>query len=299
MVNMMGRLADACWRAAAYCLLPRVIGLSLLPLLIGAGVTVGLAYFFWEAAVAGVRATLESWLLVDSLLRWLDAMGAAGFRSVMAPLVVIAMAVPVVLVLALVLVAWLMTPSCVSLVAERRFPQLERKRGGTWWQGLLWSLLCSLGALLVLLLSMPFWLIPPLVLVLPPLIWGWLGYRVFSFDVLAEHASAEERRQLMREHRLPLLAMGVITGYLGAAPSLIWAVSMMAVVLAPFLVLLTVWLYTLVFAFSSLWFAHYALTALAELRAAQATAPLSPRPPLVEELPPAAPGSSSTLLPPA
>lgn len=300
MVNMMGRLADACWRAAAYCLLPRVIGLSLLPLLIGAGVTVGLAYFFWEAAVAGVRATLESWLLVDSLLRWLDAMGAAGFRSVMAPLVVIAMAVPVVLVLALVLVAWLMTPSCVSLVTERRFPQLERKRGGTWWQGLLWSLLCSLGALLVLLLSMPFWLIPPLVLVLPPLIWGWLGYRVFSFDVLAEHASAEERRQLMREHRLPLLAMGVITGYLGAAPSLIWAVSMMAVVLAPFLVLLTVWLYTLVFAFSSLWFAHYALTALAELRAAQAAvAPLSPQPPpLVEELPPAAP-ASSTLLPPA
>lgn len=285
MVNTMGRLADACWRAAAYCLLPRVIGLSLLPLLIGAGVTVGLAYFFWEAAVSGMRATLESWLLVDSLLRWLDSMGAQGFRSVMAPLLVIALAVPVVLVLALVLVAWMMTPSCVALVAERRFPTLERKRGGNWWQGLVWSLLCSLAALAVLLLSMPLWLIPPLVLVLPPLIWGWLSYRVFAFDVLADHASAEERHQLMREHRLPLLAMGVITGYLGAAPSLIWAVSMMAVVLAPFLVLLTIWLYTLVFAFSSLWFAHYALGALAELRASKAAAPRTPDLPPVEELP--------------
>jgi Etoposide-induced protein 2.4 (EI24) len=295
MVNTMGRLGDAFWRAAAYCLHPRVIALSLLPLLIAAGVTVGLAYFFWESAVSGVRTTLESWLLIESLLRWLASMGGDGFRSVIAPLLVIVMAVPVVLIFSLLLVALFMTPSLVSLVAERRFPQLERKHGGSWWRGLLWSLLCSAGALLVLFLSMPFWLIPPLVLVLPPLIWGWLTYRVFAFDVLAEHASAEERHQLMRQHRLPLLAMGVLTGYLGAAPSLIWAVSMVAVVLAPFLVLVTVWLYTLVFAFSALWFAHYALAALAEMRAAAAaaasvvqnTAPL-----VVESSPP------PTLLPP-
>lgn len=300
MVNTMGRLGDAFWRAAAYCLHPRVIALSLLPLLIAAGVTVGLAYFFWEAAVSGVRGTLESWLLIDSLLRWLGTMGGEGFRSVIAPLLVIVMAIPVVLVFSLLLVALFMTPSIVALVAERRFPQLERKRGAAWWQGLAWSLLCSTGALLVLFLSMPFWLIPPLVLVLPPLIWGWLTYRVFAFDVLAEHASAEERHQLMRQHRLPLLGMGVVTGYLGAAPSLIWAVSMMAVVLAPFLVLLTVWLYTLVFAFSTLWFAHYALAALAELRAAAALAvvlaepALMPAAPAIEALTPA-----PTLLPPA
>lgn len=294
MVNTMGRLGDAFWRAAAYCLHPRVIALSLLPLLIAAGTTVGLAYFFWEAAVAGVRGTLESWLLIESLLRWLDSMGGEGFRSVVAPLLVIVMAVPVVLIFSLLLVALLMTPSIVTLVAERRFPLLARKRGSVWWQGLLWSLLCSVGALLVLFLSMPFWLIPPLVLVLPPLIWGWLTYRVFAFDVLAEHASAEERKQLMREHRLPLLAMGVISGYLGAAPSLIWAVSMMAVVLAPFLVLLTVWLYTLIFAFSTLWFAHYALHALTELRARVGVVPEAP--PVLEELPSP---PASTLLPPA
>jgi hypothetical protein len=287
MVNTMGRLGDACWRAAIYCLHPRVIGLSLLPLLLAVGLTVGLAYFYWEAAVAGVRATLESWLLVDSLLRWLDSMGAQGFRSVMAPLVLITMAVPVVLVLSLLLVALMMTPSLVSLVAERRFAQLERRRGGNWWQGLAWSLLCSVGALALLFVSMPFWLIPPLVLVLPPLIWGWLSYRVFAFDVLAEHASAAERKELMRQHRLPLLAMGVVTGYLGAAPALIWAFNVVAVVLAPLLMALSIWLYTLVFAFSALWFAHYALAALAELRAAEGSdiLPPNPEPPPPSPLP--------------
>jgi len=279
MVDTMGRLGDAFWRAAAYCLHPRVIALSLLPLLIAAGLSVGLAYFFWESAVAAVRATLESWLLVGSLLRWLDSMGAEGFRSVMAPLVVIALAVPVVLMLSLLLVATMMTPAIVALVGERRFMQLERKRGAGWWQSFAWSLLLSIIALALVVLSMPLWLVPPLVLVLPPLIWGWLTYKVFSFDALAEHASVEERDSVMRKHRLPLLTMGVITGYLGAAPSLIWAFSMMAVVLAPLLVLLTIWLYTLVFAFSSLWFTHYCLAALADLRAQQQPLPAQPAAP--------------------
>ncbi|MDN3546137.1 MAG: EI24 domain-containing protein [Roseateles asaccharophilus] len=293
MVNTMGRLADACWRAAAYCLHPRVIGLSLLPLLLAAGLSVALAYFFWEPAVDAVRSTLESWALVESLLRWLASMGAEGFRSVMAPLLVIVMALPLVMVLSLVLVALLMTPSIVALVAERRFPGLERKIGARWWQGLAWSLLCSAGALGALFLSMPFWLVPPLVLVLPPLIWGWLSYRVFTFDVLADHASPEERRQLMKAHRLPLLSMGVITGYLGAAPAMIWAFGVLTVVFAPVLVVATVWLYTLVFAFSTLWFAHYALAALAAQRAAAAAQPgpvveVVPAQPVLPAEPPAA-----------
>ena len=61
--------------------------------------------------------------------------------------------------------------------------------------------------------------------------------------------------------------MGIACGELGAAPSLLWAVSALALVLAPFLILVSIWLYTLVFAFSSLWFAHYLLAALQRLRA--------------------------------
>jgi hypothetical protein len=127
----------------------------------------------------------------------------------------------------------------------------------------------------LLLLSLPLWFIPPLVLILPPLIWGWMTYKVLSFDVLAEHASSEERRQLMREQHWPLLAIGIITGYLGAAPTLLWAVSAATLVLAPVLVVLSVWLYTLVFAFSSLWFAHFALAALQRLRTQQAVKPVA------------------------
>ena len=266
---MTRRLLDAFWRATAYCLHPKVIALSLAPLVIVGGAAALLGYFFWEPAVASVRATLEDWTLLAVLFSWLDTIGATGFRSVIAPLVIVALAVPVFVVASLVVVAWLMTPALVRLIAARRFPSLERREGGGLWQSLVWSLACTLAALLALVVSIPLWFIPPLVLVLPPVIWGWLTYRVFAFDVLALHATREERRRLIAEHRWPLFGMGIACGYLGAAPSLLWAAGAITLVFAPLLIVVSIWLYTLVFAFSALWFAHYLLAALRDLRSAE------------------------------
>ncbi len=262
----MKDLLDAAWRAVAYCLHPRVIWLSVLPLLLAAGLTVGLGYFYWEGAVEGVRATLEQWALLGTVLDAIDSIGAPGLRVVLAPLIVVALAVPVIVVVSLLLVAVLTTPSIVKLVAARRFPGLERRKGASVWASMLWSLGWTVLALLALLVTLPLWLIPPLVLVLPPLIWGWLAYRVISFDVLADHASAAERGQLLREYRWPLLGIGVASGYLSAAPSLLWVMGAATLIFAPLLVVVSLWLYTLIFAFAVLWFAHYALAALATLR---------------------------------
>ena len=283
-VNMKD-LVDSFWRAAAYCLHPKVILMSLLPLVFAVAAVLGLGWFYWETAVAGVRASLEQWALVVSFLDWLDSIGAAAFTAVLAPLIVVALAVPLIVVASLLLVAWLMTPALIDLVAARRFSALERKRGAGWFSAALWSVAYMLFALLLLVLSLPLWFIPPLVLVLPPLIWGWLTYKVLSYDVLAAHASADERRQLMRDQRWPLLAIGIITGYLGAAPSLLWAVSAATLVLAPVLVVVSVWLYTLVFAFAALWFTHFALAALQRLRE-QVEPALKPQPVPDEQLPP-------------
>ncbi|GIX23566.1 MULTISPECIES: EI24 domain-containing protein [Caldimonas] len=262
----MSLILDAFWRALAYCLHPRVILLSLAPLLLTAGLCFVLGWFYWEAAVDAVDAWLRGWALVNSFTLWLESMGATGLRAVMAPLIVVALAVPVIVVVSLMAVSALMTPALVRLVGARRFPQLQRRQGDSFWRSLLWMLGHTLVALVALVISLPLWLIPPLALVLPPLIWGWLTYRVLAFDALADHAERAERRALMREHRWPLLGMGLLSGYLGAAPALLWALGALAFILAPLLVVVSVWLYTLVFAFSSLWFIHYALAALERRR---------------------------------
>ena len=265
----MKLLFDSFWRAAAYCLHPRVIVLSLLPLVLMAGLALGLGYFFWEAAIDAVRSTFESWSILKTLIAWLEGWGMAGLKSVLAPMVVVFLTTPVIVVLSLLLVAAFMTPAMLTLVANRRFPLLERKHGGSFVGSTFGALWATVAALVALLVSIPLWFVPPLVLILPPLIWGWLTYRVMTYDVLAEHASADERRELVRRHRSTLLGMGVMTGYLGAAPSVVWASGAIAIVFAPVLVPVAIWIYTLVFAFSALWFAHFALAALAELRAEQ------------------------------
>ncbi|MDP9045911.1 MAG: EI24 domain-containing protein [Pseudomonadota bacterium] len=259
---------DSFWRAAAYCVLPRVVMLSLLPLVLMAGLALGLGYLYWEPAIDAVRHAFDSFAALRSLSSWLDSAGMSGFKSVLAPMVVVFLTTPVIVVVCLLLVAAFMTPAMLNLVAERRFAGLERRHGGSF-LGSAWGASWATGvALVALLVTVPFWFVfPPLVLVLPPLIWGWLTYRVMSYDVLAEHASADERRELLRRHRIRLLGMGILCGYLGAAPSLVWASGMLAIVLAPVLVPAAVWIYTLVFAFSALWFAHFTLAALRALRA--------------------------------
>ncbi len=262
----MTLLFDSFWRAVAYCVHPRVIALSFLPLILMVVLSFGLGYFFWEGAVASVGAWLASFELVETLLAWMDQIGMGSLRGVFAPLLVLVLATPVIVLLCLLLVAMFMTPAMVDLVGQRRFASLERKHGGSLVISVLWSLGSTLLAIAALVISLPLWLVPPLVLILPPLIWGWLTYRVFAFDALATHASSDERKAILREHRGSLLLMGVLSGYLGAAPTLLWASGAMFIAMAPLLVPLAIWIYTLVFAFASLWFAHFALAALQRLR---------------------------------
>ena len=263
----MHRLFDAFWRAAAYCLHPGVMVLSLLPL-VAMGALAALVYAFaWDPLVDLIRAILPAWPLIGSAHVWLEGLGHAGAAALLAPIVVIVLATPIVVVVSLLLVSAFLTPAVVKLLGRGRFATLERRYGGSWWGAAAHALGVTMLALLAFIVTLPLWFVPPLMLFLPPLIWGWLTYRVLSYDVLADHASAEERRELLRRHRRPLFIIGVVSGYLGTAPAFVWAFGALSLLLAPVLVPVAIWLYTLVFAFSSLWFAHYALTELEAMRA--------------------------------
>jgi hypothetical protein len=93
--------------------------------------------------------------------------------------------------------------------------------------------------------------------------------------------------------------MGVFCGYLGAAPSLLWASGVVFAAAFVVLVPLAIWIYTLVFALSSLWFAHYGLGALQALRqeaAASASATVSVSAP-VQPTEPVVPAADALALP--
>lgn len=257
---------DSFWRALAYCLHPKVILLSLLPLILMAVIVTGLGAMYWDLAVNTVRTGMEDSPALGWAWTWLGRVGLLNLKTVLAPLVIILAVTPVVMIMSLLAVSFMMTPALVSLVGARRFPDLERKRGGSLWQSILWTLLSVILALGALILTLPLWWIPPLAILLPALIWGWLTYRVMTYDVLAEHASSQERVELMKRHRFQLLGMGVLTGAMGAAPSLVWASGALFAAAFVILIPIAVWIYTLVFIFSALWFVHFLLLALSSLR---------------------------------
>ncbi len=262
---------DSFWRALLYCLMPRVIVLSLLPLAMLLVLSVSWGYFYWSPTQDWVREMLASWQVLQSMMDWLQDKGAAELQAVMVPLVVIFAITPVLVVASLLAVSLMMTPALVDLVVQRRFSHLALKRGGTTVTSLVWTVTSTLAAMVAMVISLPLWAVPPLMFILPPLIWGWLSYRVMVYDALVTHASREERLAIGRQHRVWLLLVGVLTGYLGALPSLVWASG--ALFASAFLVLipLAIWIYALVFAFTSLWFTHYSLAALEALRAETGT----------------------------
>jgi hypothetical protein len=262
---------DSFWRALAYCLMPRVMLLSLLPLAMLLVLSLSWGYFYWSPTQDWVREMLASWQVLQGMMDWLQDNGAAELQSVMVPLVVIFAITPILVVVSLLAVSLMMTPALVDLVVQRRFAHLALKHGGTTVTSLVWTIGSTLAALVAMVITLPLWAVPPLMFIVPPLIWGWLSYRVMVYDALVVHASREERIEIGRQHRVGLLMVGVLTGYLGALPSLVWASG--AVFAAAFLVLipLAIWIYALVFAFTSLWFTHYSLGALEALRAESGT----------------------------
>ena len=269
MLSGMQLLFASFCRALLYCLYPRVIALSILPLVLLAGTALGLGYFFWEPVLDMVRSGLDSYGVLSTLWAWLQSLGFGNLKTVVAPLIVIFAVTPLLVLICLLVVAAMMTPAMTALVAKRRYADLKREQGGSVIVSIWWSLSSVVLAVVAMVVSVPLWLIPPLVLVVPPLIWGWLTYRVMAYDALSTHASKTERRQIFREHRASLLFIGLVSGYLGAAPSLVWASGAMFAAAFVILVPVAIWMYTLVFAFSSLWFAHYCLAALQALREAQ------------------------------
>ncbi|RMX08388.1 hypothetical protein D8I35_04695 [Corticibacter populi] len=268
----MKRMLEAFSRALVDSFRPRVIAISLLPLglMLAAGLLLG--YFYWARAVAGVSTWLDSsagWLWVGSTLAQIGIDNATAF---FAPLLVILVATPLLAVLSLLVVAMFMSPALARSVAKRRFPDLARLGSGGFWASAGWTLLSTGLALLALLITLPLWLIPPLALIVPPLIWGWLAFRILSFDALVQHATAAERRLILEQHRWPLLVMGIVCGFLGAVPSIVWASGLLFVLAFPIMVPLAIFIYTWVFALSALWYVHYVLWVLQELRAGSADA---------------------------
>ena len=246
---------------------PRMMWLSFRPFLIVSVLWGCAIWLTWTPALE----LLSTFLTTSMFTSWIqDGLIWAGFenaRAWIAPLFFVMLLIPLICVSLLVLIAFTTVPAIVKTVSRQSaYVDLECKCGGGLLGSLFYTLWSALIYLALVMMTLPVWWMPPLVAVLPPLLWGWLTMRLMSYDVLAKHASVVERDLLLEKYRWSLLSMGIVSGLLGAVPTFFWATSALALVLFPVVSFIAVWIYSLIFVFAALWFSHFLLSALKELR---------------------------------
>lgn len=274
----MRAIFDAWARALGSQFSGRMLLLSILPFILSVALWGVLLYLGFQPLLDAVQALFAEHGGFATSAGMLSMFGMGMLKTVAVPLLAMLLLLPLMIMSSLVFMAVAAMPAIGRHVEgrlEKQWGALERKEGGS----LLGSLVTALGAALIFLvlwlLSLPLYLFPPVALVAQVVLWGWLTARVMSYDALAGFASAEERRSLLRQHRRPLLAIGMLSGAAGALPGLAWiGGALISVLLFPFLAMLSIWLYLIIFIFTGLWFQYYLLTALHQLRAGAAVSPV-------------------------
>ena len=246
---------------------PKMLWLSFRPFLIVSIFWGVVIWLIWSPALEMLRTFLTASIFTSWIQSGLEYVGFDEARAWIAPLFLVILLIPIIAISLLVFIAFSTVPAVVDSVAKQKaYEGIMRIKGGSFVGSFFYTLWSALICLALVMLTLPVWWIPPLFAILPPLLWGWLTMRLMAYDVLLDHATPDERNQLLEEHRWTLLGMGVVAGMIGAVPTFFWATSVLALVLFPFVSFVALWIYSLIFIFSALWFSHFLLYALKQLR---------------------------------
>jgi uncharacterized protein involved in cysteine biosynthesis len=109
-------------------------------------------------------------------------------------------------------------PMMVRHVAQRDYPMLEYKHGGTLLGSILNALIAVVVYLGLWLITLPFWFAAGLGAVFSLLLTAYLNQRLFRYDVLADHASREEFDMILEQSGASLYGMGLILAFLHFIP---------------------------------------------------------------------------------
>lgn len=241
----MNDIARALARALVSQFHPRMLWLAIWPFLV--------ALVLWGVLGVVFRGPAVAWLMqvtsASTVGAWVDnAMAWVGFDSgltFVVGVVYLALVFALMVLTALLIIATVAMPTVVSHVGGRDYPALVRKAGGSYVGSLGNALWVTIAFLIGFVITIPLWLIAPLALIVPLLWWGWATSRMFRYDALVAHASAEERATLIARHGQAFFVIGTVVSLLNFVPPLFFVVPILG----------------------GLAFTHYGLHALQRLRA--------------------------------
>jgi hypothetical protein len=192
-----------------------MLWLMVWPMLVSLVFWGAVAAAFWDRLAAALAALFQRWLEPAAGFLHLDLGGAT---AIAAYVVLVLLLVPLVYLTALFILGAFGMQKMVAHVAQRSFPALERRRGGTV-AGSVWNGVAALGGMVALfLITLPLWLLPPLWPLIPLAIFAWTNQKLLRYDAVSEHAGSAEMASLFRERRGALLVLGLLFALLAYVP---------------------------------------------------------------------------------
>lgn len=241
-------VGQAFWRALVSQMHPRMLLALLLPFLI---MLVG-AILLLVLGLGPISDWLSQQLSESTMLiavnDWMLSVGLFSLASIkgwVVPIVVAIVLLPISGILGLTVAAIFVMPMVVAHVSRKDFPGLALQGQNTLvvsvWNAVWVSVVFVLGWLLTL----PFWLFPPLGLLVSLLWWTFAFSRIMRIDAIVEHATAQERAVLIQRNSTGFWTIGMLCALINLVPP--------------------AWIFLPVF--SGLIYTYYGLEALRRLRA--------------------------------
>ncbi len=193
----------------------RILWIALWPIVTAALLWLIIGVIFW-----GIFSNwLTSGLTFIGIQDWIEGIEPQWVAHTIQVAAHLILFVPLVFVTALVITALFAMPMLIRLVAERDFPQLERKNGGSIVGNLLNTLFAILIFIVIWVVTSPLWLVG-VGIIIPFVAAAYLNQRLFRYDALAEHASHEEMKALVSANQSSLWGLGLLTGLTQFVPIL-------------------------------------------------------------------------------
>ena len=196
---------------------PRMLWLMIWPMLVSLAVWVTVAFFLWSRLAVWIAEMLKQWAAPIAGWARFDLGTAATF---IANFMLLVLFFPLVYLTALFILGIFGMDKMVDHVAAQMSPSPERRRGGGT-AGSIWNGIVSLtGIVLLFLVSLPLWLVPPLGPIAVLAILSWVNQRLLRYDAVSQHADKGEMHRLFREHRGGLYSLGLLLALAGYIPFL-------------------------------------------------------------------------------
>jgi len=197
---------------------PNMLLAVLLPFAIALLGAILLLWFFWTPLTGWLDVQASQWQFINDTDAWLVGIGLFSLKLYLVPLIAAAILLPVSGILGLAIAAVFVMPLVLRHVSAREYAGLaQRGRHATAysvWNAIWVTTVFAIGWLLTL----PFWLIPPMGIILSIFWWAFAFSRMMRVDAIVEHATPQEREILLKRNNNGFWAIGLICSVLNLFP---------------------------------------------------------------------------------